>query len=438
MEEIPSWREKALEDAISFKDHEPDRAEGMLLEVLVGEQTNFGGEMRKVDEEDERKVRAQEAAVAALLEIYVKMGNVSGIVKLLDLLKLRFFPRVAKAKTAKLVRTLIDAVDRIPGTKDSGVLQGLCEETIEWCKSEKRTFLRQKIEGRLAALHLESKRFLEAMTILDELLREVKRLDDKAHLLEIQLLESKVYRALRNLPKSKAALTSARTTANAIYVPPAFQGEIDMQAGIVAADEKDYKTAYSYFYEAFEGFMSLDDPRAAQNLKYMQLCKIMANSSPGDVISVVSGSVALKYAGPDLEAMQSIAKAYEARSLQDFELVLEKYRSQLGDDPVVETHLSSLYNGLLENNLLRIIEPFSRVEIEHVASLIKLNLSTVESKLSQMILDKKLNGILDQGNGILVVYETRTLPKAYQSTIDTFSKMDLVVDSLFERALSLK
>lgn len=86
---------------------------------------------------------------------------------------------------------------------------------------------------------------------------------------------------------SQASLTSARTTANSIYCPPLLQAQLDLQSGIVNADDKDYKTAYSYFFEAFEGLGQYDtkDPRALRALKYMLLCKIMM-SLVSDVCSI--------------------------------------------------------------------------------------------------------------------------------------------------------
>ncbi len=177
----------------------------------------------------------------------------------------------------------------------------------------------------------------------------------------------------------QAALTSARTSANAIYCPPKMQAALDMQSGILHAEEKDYKTAFSYFFETLESFASQDDPRALFGLKYMLLCKIML-SLPEDVFNIVNGKLAAKYVGSDIEAMKSVAASLQNRSLQDFEGCLASYKEELTNDPIVRSHLAQLYDTLLQQNLLRVIEPFSRVEVAHIAKLVKLSTSQVENK----------------------------------------------------------
>ena len=168
----------------------------------------------------------------------------------------------------------------------------------------------------------------------------MRKLDDKPLLVEIHLVESRLYYDLRNFPRSRAALTAARTAAGSIYCPPALQAAIDMQAGIINSQEKDFRTGFSYFVEAFDAFQNFDTPNAVLALKYMLLCKIMSSAAE-EVGSLIDGApppphtIALshagwpgksgiKFAGPDVEAMRAVAAAYKKRSLDDFTAALTK------------------------------------------------------------------------------------------------------------------
>lgn len=378
-------------------------------------------------------LRIKEQAISNLTDLLKQENRAEDLRILLTQLR-SYFSMIPKAKTAKIVRGIIDAVAKIPNTTELQI--SLCKEMVQWTRDEKRTFLRQRVEARLAALLVEIKEYSEALSLLSGLIKEVRRLDDKLLLVDIELLESKLHFSLRNLPKAKASLTAARTAANAIYVPPAQQGTIDLQSGILHAEEKDYKTAYSYFYEAFEAFNTLEDPRAVYSLKYMLLCKVMVNQAD-DVAGIISSKAGLQYLGPDLDAMKAIADAYSKRSLKLFEASLENFKAQLEEDPIVHRHLSSLYDTLLEQNLCRLIEPFSSVEIAHIAELIELPVDHVERKLSQMILDKKFAGTLDQGAGCLIIFDDLKADAIYEATLETISNVSKVVDSLFIRSAKI-
>jgi 26S proteasome regulatory subunit N6 len=76
----------------------------------------------------------------------MKKINLFSVLALASLIKTTrsFLGLVSKAKAAKLVRTLVDLfLDMEAGTGEEVTL---CQENIEWAKSENRTFLRQELE----------------------------------------------------------------------------------------------------------------------------------------------------------------------------------------------------------------------------------------------------------------------------------------------------
>ncbi|PHJ25880.1 pci domain-containing protein [Cystoisospora suis] len=458
----------------------------------------------------EEAMRMQEQGIALLASLYAQQGAIESLQQLLRS-SLPFFALLAKARTAKLVRMLVDAVADLPGAESA--LVELCKEVIPWCQGEKRTFLRHRVEVRLAQVYVQLGMLQEAQPLIQQLLHEVKKLDDKLLLVEIHLIEAKLQFKVKNYPKARAALTASRTNANAIHCPPLLQGDIDLQAGILAAQDRDYKTAFSYFFEAFEAFSAQDaahhqshkatgavgeavaaasrchsassgPSRALQALKYMLLSKILQGKDD-EVSALLTGKQGLRYysksapvassckqeqvdaaahaaadaggalgggaaaggaaalaaqavappgARRDLEAMRQLALCHKQRSLKKFEEILDTFARELKEDEVLMHHIDELYENLLEKNLLKLLQPFSRVELAHVANLIGLPLPKVEEKLSEMVLDGKLHGTLDQGVGVLLLFEEQELPEMHTDALATIKNMAQVVDTLYEKS----
>lgn len=385
-------------------------------------------------------IRAKESAVYRLQQILCSERQPEALIALLRDIR-PFFAVLPKAKTTKIVRTLFDSIFHAGASHDDQLR--VCEEMIEWARAEKRTFLRHRLEHRLAMTQFEKGSARDALQTIGSLLREVRRLDDRALLVDIHLLESRVYFAIRNISKARAALVSARTNANAIYCPPLAQAEIDMQSGILHAEERDAKTAYSYLYEAFEGFHSLGDHarEARTALRYMILSKIAADNQD-ELGAVLQAKNVLEYRGRDIDALRSIAEAYRKKDTHLFNKIVTDFKEALFDDEIIKRLLTDMFDALLERHLLKIIEPYQRVQIGYLAELLRMDADTIESRVSQMILDKKLNGIVDQQHNCLIVFEddetgscqpSTTPQNLYQSALRTLDSLDKVMSALFDK-----
>ncbi|KAJ2228840.1 26S proteasome regulatory subunit rpn6 [Coemansia sp. RSA 1722] len=436
-----------LEQAHALAKEAPQQAVEIYASVLHADQTS------------DTTIAERETALLSLAALFERMQDAAALTNLINGSQ-NYLVTVSKAKSSKLIRTLVDRFDGIQGGLQPQI--ATCQGMVEWAKSENREYLRQALETRLVSLYLESRMYTEALELISRLLSELKRLDDKMQLVEVHLLESRVYMAVKNLAKSRAALTSARTGANSIYTPPPLQAQLDLQSGTLHAEEGDFKTAYSYFFETMEGLAAYVNPKSAaassdapfssssaissaaseqrqlQAFAYMILCKIMLQQ-PDEITGLLAtGKTAAKFRDQlVVVALQAIAKAQKQRSLADFEKALSEYRSSLQSDELIRSHLTALYDTLLEQNLVRLIEPYSRVEISHIASLIGLPISVVENKMSQMILDDVLHGILDQGNGCLVIFPEPKSNTTYETTLETIKSLGNVVESLYAKAATL-
>lgn len=103
----------------------------------------------------------------------------------------------------------------------------------------------------------------------------------------------------------------------------------------------------------------------------------------------------------------------------------------------IQKKLDELSDKLLEENLKRLLEPFDKVEIAHISKLIDLPISNVQRKLSQMILDHKFNGILDQGSGAIIVFDQVVNDQSYDYAVQTVDVLNETVDKLFEKSKKL-
>ena len=394
-------------------------------------------EIKDDKEHQEELVSVFEKTLNALLKSYIKIGDQTKFSDVLAHLK-PFFASIPKARTAKLVRIIIQALRKVPGTQDLQVQ--LCTEWIEWAKTEERTLLRQRLETELSEILLEQCRYQEALDILQRLSLELRKVDHKSQLIEVHLIESRTFRGLGDFSRAKAALTSARTNAAAVYTTPLLQGQLDLESGILFNDDGDYRTASSYFAEAFDAFSNAGDPRAIDALKYRLLCRILDNKAnecqaieAAAAISLQNSKVGGIQKNTEIETMMKIAHASQQENLHQLVEIINECKSDIESDPVISSNVKNLIDTLEEHHLLRIVKPYSAVQLTRIAELIQLDVEQVEAKLVQMILDQKLKASINQADGILNIFEDEEANELLTESIDLINNMDGVVDALYSR-----
>lgn len=341
----------------------------------------------------------------------------------------------------------------------------LCAFLLEWSQRDKRIILARSIQIKHAQLLVEGKLFQEALELIHPLTKELSRIDDKNALLEVQLLEGRVWMQLRNLAKAKAAFTAARTTGNQIVAPPLTQASLDVNSGMLYVEEGEPVLAYANFIEALDAYNTeKHEDGSILALELMILAKILAYSkqlrqpkklspqSTGskhkqesataagkscteEIAEMLKGKLAAQYASR-VQPMVAMAEAYSGKSVAHYDAVL-KANAPLIANPFLLHHLTSLYDALLEENLLYLCKPYSAVQLTYLAESIGLPVAIIEARLCQMILDGLLRAVIDQEIGALVMLPPPQDTSYHAAAMETLKHLENVVEGLYTKASKL-
>jgi 26S proteasome regulatory subunit N6 len=233
MVSIPDVQER-FDAVYAFRVESPEKALSGLEPLL--------SELVADEEHREELAAIFEKVFVGTLSVYVSLGNSDKFQSILERLR-PYFATIPKARTAKLVRLTVQALRKVP---HSQALQlKLCQEWIEWAVAEDRSVIRQRLQIELSEILFEQKKCSEAIDVLSKLAYELRKIDHKSQLIEVHLIESRVFRELGDLNRAKAALTVARTNAAAVYISPTLQGELDLESGILFTAEKEFRNASS-------------------------------------------------------------------------------------------------------------------------------------------------------------------------------------------------
>ena len=362
-----------------------------------------------------------------LAQKYRENNDLNSYFKLISQIK-----EIKNTNNTFLVKLTDKLIAKLKKRKDLlNEIVNISEEITKFCDQTNNISMKSKIQTRLAEVYYIHENYSKALDICNKVIFDLKRYEDNLGLIQLLLLESKIYYATNGISKAKASLTSVKTLITKVYVEPKLQANIDMHAGILAAYEKDFNLAYSYFFEAFDVYNIPNKKRRNKGLRafqYMILCKIVGGHIE-EVNNVVLSKQGKDYYGPEVEALRSIESAVKEKSIKLLEDNIEKNKKYF-TDKVINYHIRNLHNDLLEKNLIKIIKPYSVVEIDFVAKSIGLNYQDVLNRLRQMILDKKINGILDQGKGSLIIYDVDTANPYLDKSIETFKNLEKVVEAL--------
>jgi len=247
------------------------------------------------------------------------------------------------------------------------------------------------------------------------------------HLMEIYALQIQLYSRQKDNKKLREVFNRAMTVRGGIPHPRTialiqeFGGKMHMAA-------REYESAGKTFFQAFKSYDEAGDPNRLRCLKYL----VMASMLHASTINPFDSQEARPYRDdPEIVAMTNLVHAFHSNDIQAFEEILRENQGRIMEDEFVREHVEDLLRTIRRQVLRRLIQPYKRISLNAIAKeLNDIPVQDVESLLVGLILDGKLDGEIDQLEGILLKNHTKGNISKYAPQEDLCKSLEEMVHAL--------
>jgi hypothetical protein len=178
-----------------------------------------------------------------------------------------------------------------------------------------------------------------------------------------------------------------------------FPGNEEL-GGKMYMSNNEYEEASKTFFQAFKSYDEAGDKSRLRCLKYLVLASMLHASQ----INPFDSQEARPYRDdPEIVAMTNLVRAFHNNEIHNFERILRQNQGRIMDDEFIREHIEELLRTIRIQVLRRYIRPYQRISLAAIATALNdIPIHEVESLLTNLILDGKLDGLINRTTNTLI------------------------------------
>jgi len=339
-------------------------------------------------------------ALKQMIKINFRLSNFGEMMTRYKQLLTYIKSAVTRNHSEKSINSILDYIST---SKQMELLQNFYETTLDALRDAKNERLWFKTMTKLGKLYFDREEFNRLARILKQLRQSCQTeegeddLKKGTQLLEVYALEIQMYTAQKNNKKLKALYDQSLHIKSAIP-HPLILGVIRECGGKMHLREGEFEKAHTDFFEAFKNYDESGSPRRTTCLKYLVLANMLMKSG----INPFDSQEAKPYKNDnEIVAMTNLVTAYQNNDINEFEKILKVNRETIMEDAFIREHIEDLLRNIRTQVLIKLIKPYTRIQIKFISGELNIESGDVESLLVSCILDNTISGRIDQVSGVL-------------------------------------